>query len=193
MKRLALIALGAATLAAGNARAAEADYNFKIFVGAAYVTPLSDSTFDGETVEAASAVGYEIGGEWKPFDRWGFELSYIDSTSDVDVDGTTVGEVGIQPLNLTLNWHVINGQHVNWYVGPTVSFINWGDLEFDGGGSQSIDSETTFGISTGLDLAFGKHLALVGGLRWLDASAESEGDAVSVDPLYLRLGLAWRF
>lgn len=195
MKHFAWIALGAAALAAGTTQAAEADYKFKIFGGAAYVAPLSDSTIEGvgDSVEASSELGYEIGAEWKPFDRWGFELALVDATHDVEVDGVKAGEVGFQPVTLTLNWHVINGQHFNWYVGPTVAFINWGDLELSDGDSQAIDSETTFGLSTGLDLALGKHFAIVGGLRWLDASAEAEGDSVSVDPLFVRVGVAWRF
>ncbi|HEX6851961.1 MAG TPA: outer membrane beta-barrel protein [Candidatus Polarisedimenticolaceae bacterium] len=193
MKQLAWTVLGVAALAAVPTQAAEADYNFKLFGGVAYVTPLSDSTVEGDLVEASSEVGYEIGGEWKPFDRFGFEVSYLDVTHDVEVDGVKIGEIGLNPWNVTLNWHIINGKHFNWYVGPTVAFIDWGNLELTGGGSAEVDSETTFGISTGVDLALGSHFALFGGLRWLDASAESQGDSVSVDPLFARFGVAFRF
>ena len=195
MKRLAWIAAIAAALSIGTTQASAADYKFKIFGGMSYVSPLSDSSIEGvgDSIEAKSELGYEVGLEWKPFNRFGFELSYVDATHDVDVDGTTVGEIGLQPLNLTLNWHVINGETFNWYLGPTVAFINWDDLELLDGSSQSVDSENTFGISTGVDIGIGPHFAVIGGLRWLDASVESEGDELSVDPLFIRLGVAWRF
>lgn len=194
MKRLICLALGLAAVAALPAQAAQADYKFKIFGGLAYVTPMADSDFEGVNFDTSSELGYEVGAEWKPFDRLGFEVSVIDVTQDVEADGLKVGEIGMQPINITLNFHVINSDRFAWYIGPTVAFVNWDDFESEFGGSSSIDSEETFGISTGIDIGLGEHLAVIGGLRWLDAGAEDEvGDELSVDPLFARLGLAWRF
>lgn len=195
LKRLAIFSILAFAVAVVPAQAGQSDYKFKIFGGAAYVTPLSDSTIEGDLVEASSEVGFEIGAEWKPFNRFGFEVSYIDANHDVEVDGEKAGEIGLSPWNVTLNFHVINGEHFNWYVGPTVAFVDWGNIEFEGGGSAEVDSETTFGISTGIDIGLGEKFAIVGGLRWLDSSVESDDlpDSVSVDPLFARLGVAFRF
>jgi outer membrane protein W len=200
MNRLVCIAVsvGVVALAAVPADAAQADYRFKIFGGVAYVSALADSSFEGvgNAVEASDEVGYEIGAEWKPFARIGFEASLIDVSQDVEADGTKVGEIGMQPINLTLNFHIINSDRFAWYIGPTVAFVNWDDLESEVGDDVSIDSEETFGVSTGIDIGLGERFALVGGLRWLDAGAEASdgsGRKLDVDPLFARLGIALRF
>jgi outer membrane protein W len=196
MNRFACLAvgMGVAALAAVPAEAAQADYKFKLFGGVAYVTPMSDNQIDDVTIEATDEVGYEIGAEWKPFARFGFEVSLIDVQQDVEADGTTVAEIGMQPINITLNFHIINSDRFAWYIGPTVAFVNWDDLESEFGDDVSIDSEETFGVSTGIDIGLGERFALVGGLRWLDASAEDDaGDEFDVDPLFARLGIALRF
>ena len=199
MKRLAILAVAVAVAALGAvpAQAAQADYKFKIFGGMSYVSPLSDTSVEGvvNSVEATDELGYEIGAEWKPFPRLGFEISLVDVQQDVEADGIVVGEIGMQPINITANFFVINSERFAWYVGPTVAFVNWDDLENEFGGSTSIDSEETFGISTGIDIGLGEKFAIIGGLRWLDATAEaSDGSGeVSVDPLFARLGVALRF
>ena len=199
MKRFAWLAVAVliVAIAAVPAQAAQADYKFKIFGGLAYVTPMADSDIDSIKFEATDEVGYEIGGEWKPLPRLGFELAYLDVSQDVEADGTKIGEFGMTPIFVTANFHIINSDRFAWYAGPTVAFVSWDDFEADpafGGGSSSIEDETTFGISTGVDLGLGEHLALIGGLRWIDSGAEDEtGETVDVNPLFARVAIAWRF
>ena len=200
MKRLGWLAVAVliVAIAAVPAQAAQADYKFKIFGGLAYVTPMADSNIDDVDFEADNELGYEFGAEWKPMDRLGFELALVDVTHDVQANGIKVGEIGMQPVFITANFHVINSDRFAWYVGPTVAFVNWDDFELDeafGGGSSEIESETTFGLSTGIDLGLGEHLAVIGGLRWIDSGAEESdtGDTVDVNPLFARVALAWRF
>ena len=196
MNRLVCIAVGVGVvaLAAVPADAAQADYRFKIFGGVAYVTAMSDSEIDDVDVDLTNEVGYEIGAEWKPFSRFGFEVSLIDVQQDVEEGGAKVGEIGMQPINLTLNFHIVNSDRFAWYIGPTVAFVNWDDLESEFGDDVSIDSEETFGASTGIDIGLGERFAIVAGVRWLDAGAENdEGDKIDVDPLFARLGIALRF
>jgi outer membrane protein W len=197
MRRIAILGALALAVVAAPAQAAPADYNFKIFGGVGYVSPLSDDSLEGiaDSVEASSEVGYEIGAEWKPFDRFGFEVSYLDAKHDVEADGEVIGEISLRPWNFTFNWHVINGDNFNWYLGPTVAFVDWSSLDLSGGGSVDVDSETTFGLSTGIDFGIADSFAIFGGLRWLDASVESDDlpNSVAVDPLFARLGVAFRF
>ena len=194
MKRLLCLAAGLAALAAVPAQAAQGDYKFKIFGGVAYVTPMADNDVSGVNIEATDEVGYEVGAEWKPFARIGFEAALIDVSQDVEADGVKFAEIGMQPIIITANFHVINSDRFAWYIGPSVAFVSWDDLENEFGDSESIDSEETFGISTGIDIGLGEGFAIVGGLRWLDAGAESDdGDELNVDPLFARLGVAFRF
>ena len=196
MNRLVCIAVGVcvAALAAVPADAAEAEHRFKIFGGVSYVTPMNDHRIEEVDIEATDEVGYEIGFEWKPFARVGFEASLVDVQHDIEADGDKIAEIGMQPINITLNFHLVNSDRFNWYIGPTVAFVNWDDLENEFGDNVSVDSEETFGVSTGIDIGLGERFAIIGGLRWLDASAETdEGDKIDVDPLVARLGIALRF
>jgi outer membrane protein W len=194
----ALSAVGGAAFAALPAHAQDgSSYDFKLFGGAAYVSPLSDSSLPGiaNSVEASSEVGWEIGGEWKPSDRLGIEVAYFDATHDVEADGTAIGEISLRPWNVSLNFHLVDRDRFSWWVGPTVSYIDWSEVELNGGGRLDVDSETTFGASTGMTIGLGDTFAFQAGLRWLDASVDSPSlpDEVSVDPLFASVGIAFRF
>jgi outer membrane protein W len=187
----------AAALLTKPSSAQEETYDFKLFGGAAYVAPLSDSSLAGlaDSVEASTEYGWEIGGEWKPSARFGLELAYLDAKHDVEADGAVIGDIDLRPLTFTANFHLVDRESFNWYVGPTVAYIDWSDVRLAGGGRLGVDSETTYGISTGIDIGFGDSVALQLGLRWLDASVDSPvlPNDVSVDPLFTRVGVAFRF
>jgi outer membrane protein W len=194
----ALLAIGGSALAALPAQAQEStSYDFKLFGGASYVSPLSDSSLAGiaDSVEASSEFGWEIGAEWKPTDRLGLEVAYLDATHDVEANGTAIGDISLRPWNFSLNFHLVDRDRFNWWVGPTVSYIDWSEIELNGGASLDVDSETTYGVSTGMSIGLGDTFALQFGLRYLDASVESPSlpDDVSVDPLFVNMGVAFRF
>jgi outer membrane protein W len=187
----------AAALLAKPSSAQEDGYDFKLFGGAAYVAPLSDSSLAGlaDSVEASTEYGWEIGGEWKPSARLGLEVAYFDAEHDVEADGTVIGDIDLRPLTFTANFHLVDRESFNWYVGPTIAYVDWSDVRLAGGGSLDVDSETTYGVSTGIDIGLGDTVALQLGLRWLDAGVESPAlpNDVSVDPLFTRVGIAFRF
>jgi outer membrane protein W len=193
----ALLAVGSTALAPSAAQAQEdsGEYDWKLFADVSYVTPLSDSNIGGATFEASSEAGYELGIEWKPTDRFGFEATYLDAKHDVEVNGTAIGDISLRPWNFSMNFHIIDRNAFNWWVGPTVSYIDWSDVDLNGGGSLSVDSETAYGLSTGFAVGLGQSLAIQFGLRYLDASVEvlALNEDVSVDPLFANVGIALRF
>jgi len=196
-------ALATATLAvcgaalAPSAAQAQEGYGFKLFGGGAYISPLSDSSFAGiaDSVEASSEFGWEFGVEFKPTDRFGLELAYLDAEPDVEADGTTIGDIGLHPWLLTLNFHLVNKDAFNWYIGPTVSYFDWDDVQLTNGGRLDVDSDTGYGVSTGIAIGLGDTFAIQFGLRYLEASADSPSlpDEIGVDPLFTSVGFALRF
>jgi outer membrane protein W len=196
----ALLASGA-MVAPSLAQAQENEgYDWKLFLGGSFVSPLSDDSIPGlaNTIEASDEFGYELGIEWKMSDRLGFEVAYFDVDQDIEADGTRLGEIGFSPWNFSLNFHIVNRNIFDWYVGPTVSYINWDDIEIDpsfGGGSVDIDSETSYGVSTGFTIGLGETFAIQFGLRYIDATIEDSqsSDNVSVDPLFTGVAVAFRF
>ncbi len=192
------LALGTAAMMAPQAQAQEPDgHDLKLFFGGAYVEPLSDSSLAGiaDTVEASSEFGIEIGGEWKVTDRLGLEISYLDANHDVEFAGAAIGDIDLRPWNFGVNFHIVNRDLFDWYVGPTLSYIDWSSVALTDGGSLDVDSETTWGVSTGVVFGLGQTFGIDLGLRYLDARVESPAlpDDVAVDPLFTRVGLSLRF
>lgn len=179
------------------------DTHFKAFGGLAYVSPLSQSDVTigsiTDSVQASNETGYEFGFEFR-FGKWiGLEASYVNSTHDVEFNGTTIGEADLTPYNLALNFHLLHSKYFDFYVAPVASFVNWGDLQLTGGGSESIDSEVAYGAQVGVDISFHKNFAVYGGVRWLsldatpDDPANPDDDSYAVDPLISRVGMAFRW
>jgi outer membrane protein W len=197
--RIASVAVAGAAAAFGAATsyAQEQTYEFKLFGGAAHIAPQSDSPLAGvaSSVEASNEYGVEIGGEWRASERFGLEVSYLDAEHDVEADGAGIATIDLRPLTVTANFHLVSRDALNWYIGPSLSYIDWSDLKLNGGGSLDVNGETAYGLSTGLDIGVGDNFAVSLGLRWLEASVDSDalpGD-VSVDPLFARVGVAFRF
>lgn len=193
---VAVAALAAATALPAPA-AAERPYRTKLFAAVAYVSPLaeSDQDFDGvvDSLEAAEELGWEFGLGGRFSERWGFELSYVNATQEVDFGGSTIGEIDFEPISATLEFHLIPERAFDLWIGPTVAWVRWGDLELADGSKIETDAESAFGATLGFDLALGERLALTGALRYLDADADLEGfRPFAVDPLFARLGVSIR-
>ena len=111
------------------------DYDWKLFLGGSYVAPLSktDVASLGTSVKASSELGYEIGVEWKGTDRFGFEIAYLDANSDIKAVTGKIGDITMRPWDFTLNFHIIDANIFNWYIGPTLSYISWSDLKLNNG------------------------------------------------------------
>ena len=178
--------------------ASAGDSKLKLYGMLAYVSPLSESDRNvggvTDAVSASSEMGYSFGGEFRLSSLLGLEFDYLYAKHDID-SGTAglLGETSFQPISGTLNVHLPLGM-IDVYGGPTAAYVNWGDLKVSGGNDVSIDPEFAIGISAGVDWAFTPNLAATGGLRWLNVEAKPEtGDAVSVNPLFTRIGVAVRF
>jgi outer membrane protein W len=197
VRLLTVSSVVASAAVALSAASQENDQALKLFGAAVQVMPRGESAVAGvaSSVKAADELGFELGAEWKPSQRIGIEASYLTATHDVEANGTPIGDIELRPLTVALNFHVLRRDNLSWYVGPTVAYIDWSGLELAGGAVLDVDGETTFGATTGVDIDLGERLALQLGLRWLDAAVESPAlpSSVSVDPLFMRVGVAARF
>ena len=171
----------------------------KLYGMLAYVAPLaeSDQTINGVTdaVKASSEIGYNFGLEFRVAPAIGLEFDYLYAKEELSADNAgLLGETTFQPISGTLNLHIPLGM-LDAYGGLTAAYVNWGDLKTPApGGDIKVDPEFAYGISGGLDVNLTPNLAATGGLRWLNLQAQPDGaDAVDVNPLFTRIGLAWKF
>ena len=194
----AMLAIAGTAFAPFSAHAEEqkGDYDWKLFLGGSYVAPLSktDVTSLGTSVKASSELGYEIGVEWKGTDRFGFEIAYLDANSDIKAVNGKVGDISMRPWDFSAYFHIIDSNIFNWYIGPTLSYISWSDLKLTNGAKLPVDSETTWGASTGLVIGLGQTFGIQFVLRYIDASIDAGlPQKIKVDPLFASVAVSFRF
>jgi len=204
MRRFAVLASLALAAAAFTPAAAQHDH-VKIFGAASYISPLSEDhvTFGSvrQSVKNSDDLGWDFGVEGR-FSKWiGLEVDYIHANENVKYNGTTIGKTDLSPLSATLDFHLVHSKVVDFYLGPTFSYVQWGDIRLNGPGSVfwgtnnlGTDSEHAYGASVGLDIGLGSHVAIVTGLRYLRLDLTPTGQqSAKIDPLFSRVGLAVRF
>ena len=179
--------------------------HFKIYAGPAYVAPMSDSSVTlgtlSDTVKSEKQVGWNMGFEGRFNKLLGIEVDYVNATQDVKFGGSTIGDTTFSPLTATLNFHVIPGKHFDLYLGPSYSYVNWGDIHLNangsgitGGSTIGTDSSTGWGVSLGCDVAPWKHFGFYAGVKYLNVNLEMDnGQTADVKPLVARLGALVRF
>ena len=203
MKRFILAGAMLLALTAFQPAAAQDEWNVKFFGAMAYVAPLGteDVTIGSitDSVQASNETGWEVGLEFRFAKILGLELSYLNSTQDVEFGDTTIASVDLTPYNVALNFHLFPNKYFDFYIAPVAAYVNWGDIEYTDGTSESADSEIAYGAAVGLDISFNKSFAFIGGVRWLslditpDDPTAPDDDSLAVDPLFARVGFAFRF
>jgi outer membrane protein len=189
-----ILAMVAAAAVAVPAMAADETLIFR--GNLAFISPTSDTTIEGTKLEADSALGIEASFEYKFAKAWGVEAAVLYGQHDVKADGSKVGEIDQTPLLFSANYHFPTAGKADWYVGPTVGYTFWGDLDVDDPTSvdPSTDGEFTYGVNAGVDVPLKGNWAFTGGLRYLFSKATADGvGEVDVNPLVLRAGVAYRF
>ncbi len=144
--------------------------------------------------------GFGLGVEYLFGEKLGFDVNYM----NLDLDGNLVIDIGedwfmsteevsFEPLELGLNYHFGLDRLVDVYLGPIVSFIDFGGSSLNDG--ENFDSEVGFGAKVGADIYFGWQspwaLSITG--RYLTAGADSSDADFDVDPLIGTIGLSYRF
>jgi opacity protein-like surface antigen len=179
--------------------------HFKVYGGFGYVAPMSDShvTFNSieDSLKTEKKVGWNAGFEIRPAELVGFEIDYLRATQDVKFGSRVIGETNFSPLTATLNFHLIRTTAVDVYVGPSYSYVNWGEIKLNGTGTDEIggseirtNSAHGWGASAGIDIGLAPHFAVTAGLRYLNVDLKLDGNgSSSVNPLVARLGVALRF
>jgi outer membrane protein W len=194
---LAVIAVGPSAQAQGT--------HFKVYAGPAYVASMSDSDVTlgavSDTIKSEKNVGWNVGIEGRFNDWFGVEVDYVNANQDVTFGGSTIGDTTFSPLTATFDVHVVHTKVVDLYLGPSYSYVNWGDIHLNadgttinGGSTIGTDSSKSWGVSLGIDIGFGKHFAFEAGAKYLNVDLTmNNGQTADVKPLVARLGLAARF
>ena len=167
--------------------------------------PSGGTVYAGGTAELGVALAVEY--RWS--NRIGVELGAAYAKSP-DVDDTTNGnseEIGEGPSFLPvvagLNFHIVDSDSIDFYVGPRVAYVAFGDFDLDIDGQNAsfeVDDEFAWGATAGFNYRFGdSRWSLVAEATYLnvDMNVSERGasnvTSTSFDPLMVNLGASYRF
>jgi outer membrane protein W len=171
---------------------------------------LGGETLPG-TLELDSATGYGIAYQYRLNEKFSLGAALLWSKHDVLVwtlpESGMIGSTTFTPLLMDGNFHLFRKhKSVDFYVGPTVGYAMWGDLqpkdiavEFGIEEPRKLKSNFIYGANLGFDFPFYGTWAFNVGLRylWVKAELESAGaqgiDSIDVNPLIIAVGISYRF
>ena len=179
-------------------------------------------SFDGTArTDTDSAFGIAVDYEYRWSDMLGISLSASSVRHDVEfhlggdfwitdeftgdlissgrIDETeVVGDVTVNPLSVGINFHVYNEGKTDLYTGAFLAYVLFGDLDVEGE-ITSFQNDFTYGVQIGVDVPFkDTPWSFSAKLQYLDATAELDsseggGEFLSIRPVSLQFGMAYRF
>lgn len=167
-------------------------------VGASYFVPTADSVFLIAAVELDEAFGFGVGYTRRVSDRFSvdFDVHHFRTRPKVSVFGFGAeGEkTRVMPVTLAANYHFTPGRKVDFYAGPMLAFVEYGDY----------DDDLTWGANIGFDVPVtGSKWSFFTNLKYIRTEAAGLDDTVSeedpdlfgadVNPFILSIGAAYRF
>lgn len=174
-------------------------------------TPFSiDKPSGGEVYAGGNAeLGVSIAVEYRLSDLVGLELGVAYAKSP-DIDDNTNGnndEIGegpsFMPILAGVNFHLVDSNSFDVYIGPRVAFVNFGDFDLNIDGQNTafdVADEFAWGATAGLNYRFGEsRWSIVVEATYLDVDMEitntntNEVSVNSFDPLMVNLGASYRF
>jgi outer membrane protein W len=183
----------------------------KLRFGLQWVSPTGDYTESEPgmslTIEADDALGGFVGYEYLLSDLIGIGATLSFAGHDVKgkIEGpggfsesATIGDIFVTPLTFDVNFHVVQSQSIDFFLGLNLGYVSLSKLTVDGEGDVSIKNTTAAGATAGIDVPFGEGKWMFSGaLQYLSFGAEvdeSGADAtVDIDPLVVRVGVGVKF
>ena len=223
---IALLA-GPAALAADQKNVFRFHVNYFMPSGDLTVSEAFEEDLDGDgtvdtlaltqKAEYDSAFGFGIEYEYMASDLIGldFGLKYIKPDIKLNESGTfndepfTLAEIKeggeFMPLTAGLMFHLGDSDRLDFYLGPELAYIMYGDVTFvdpvfEEEARIKFNDEFTFGAKLGLDFSIGENWVISAQAEYIAADSEvdaEEGDDVSVSldpsPFILNVGVGYRF
>lgn len=209
-----IVGIGAAIifLALPPARAQDEydSWRFRVFAGVVCRCVESDNVTFVDPVFGTSATeidgtgfGFGLGIERRFSKLLGVDLSIGRTELDVEFTQSLTPTVAtdtldVTPIWLALNFHVVNSDSVDFWVGPQIAYVLWSDpLKFSAPGQPTYTVKTdaefpAIGIALGLDYWLSETGGLNFAFRFVDADADPTHN-LPVDPTFITVGYTWMF
>ena len=200
-RRLAIAGFAACCLLAFPAWAEKGDMLVRF--GFSYSMPTNDLVDAGQTTDLDDAFGYQAAFEYMVTDLIGVEPALGGTNCEVTVSEAglpdlELGEIDLFAVTADLNFHVFRKKSVDLFVGPTIGYAFWGDLETDLFPQNfAAEDEFIYGLNIGADVPLGGgNWAFSGALDYLFTDVNLKGSSapdLGVDPLQFKVGVTYSF
>ncbi len=199
----------------GNGRRATGNETFLVLLLLALATPLFAQTELGgryiatieqktENIELHTCQGFAAFGEkfWSESLSTRLEARFLQPAAFVS--GVDLGTLGIEPLALTMRYHLAPQARFSPYAGAGVAYVRFGDLDDQFGDDVDVtfDAETAFVGEAGVRLRLHERIYFDFGVTYMPVDAtpqihRSAGvvlpDKVKINPIVLGGAASWRF
>ena len=184
-------ALICATTSVGLAQDEEEKHIIRGFGG--YMTATGDNTLNLSDIEIDDSAGFGLGYEYKFTPLIGLAFDYSWYGPDVEIEDIDDNlENDFNPATLGLMFHFVHGRVVDFYAGPALAYIDYGDAD-----DVEFDNETTWDVRVGIDFKIFKWLGVGASIEYMDAKGEFDfpGGSSELDakPILTKLGASLRF
>lgn len=168
----------------------------------------SSITVIGGDVDASNEYVPELDISYFITDNIALELIAATTSHDMKATGTALGEVdlgevGVLPPTLTLQYHFLPASRFSPYLGAGVNYTIFYDEDAPGGAAavQSIDYENGLGfaLQAGMDIALGGAWSFNADVKkiFLNTDVSINGGAIAadvdLDPWVIGIGVGYRF
>jgi outer membrane protein W len=105
------------------------------------------------------------------------QLFMVDTSTGMrvilDQDSDT-GDMDVMPVTMGVNFHLLNSDRYDLYVGPAVAYVSYGDFKQSGEPDLEIDDEFGWAGVVGLDVGIGdtRQWSFTVAARYMDADAD---------------------
>ncbi len=204
MKKILLLALVISFVTALPTLAADTKSTFRFNLG--YFTATGDhkETVDfgagpvDTKVKFEGAIGAGIGYEYRVNDMIGVEvgLKYFKPDLKFSALGVDVKNGSkFMPLTVAALFHVTQGSSFDFFLGPEVAYVWYGDVTIEGE-TIKFKKEFTWGVKAGIDIPFNPQWSFNATVEYLGAKSKvdvSDGPDINAKPVLIMVGAAVKF
>jgi outer membrane protein W len=150
-------------------------------------------------IETDSAWGAELGYERMLGEKLGlsFTLGWTSHSMSYSVltpsSSGSLGDLSMTPLTGTVLYHFNPDSRTDVYMGAGLAYVIY-DLDSDLDSGVSVGDDLALAVEFGVDFPLGPAgLYLSADLRYINTTADFEGESLGIDPFLVGVGIAYRF
>jgi outer membrane protein len=203
MKKLAILTLLAAALAAPSLRAEEGPWMVRLRAVAIQPANKSDAApgIPADAIHVSNKTIPEVDFSYFFNPNLAAELILtVPQEHDVTLSGTKIGTFKHLPPTLTAQWHFLPGETVNPYVGAGLNFTLISDVKLANGALDLDKSSLGLAAQAGVDFKVAKNCYINLDVKYVQlktdvkvAATGAKVTTVKVDPMLYGVGIGYRF